>query len=340
MRSFTEIIVRALLLLTVLCLGSCREVLEYPEEPAVDPTLIKTRIELSVDFSPINDPLITSYADARTGDFDVRYQVAVYAMSGAQSGQLVERIVWTSDVLEAAPTTVSTDVDLHAERYDIYAWIDFVPSGSTEDYYYITDDLRKVSLADPNVCGLDTRDAFSGKTSADLTQYRNVKFADITIPVAMERPFGKFKILTTDVKKFLDSYKPVGTYTDVVPSRTKLHYTSYFPTSYNQDTRLAHIDDFKLGINHIADVTEQEGNQAVLSYNYVLVCNDNTTVTAEIEVWNKDGDRLITVRNIRIPIQRNRLTIVKGEFLTKDYGTGGTGIDDRFDEEFVIIVPD
>lgn len=319
---------------------SCDTVLQYPDGEGIDPTLIKTRVELAVDFTPINDPLLASYAEARAGDFDVRYQVAIYAVSGAQAGKMVERKVWTSNVLEAGPTTVTTDVDLHAERYEIYAWIDFVPSGTTDDYYYITTDPRKVFLADPNVCGLDTRDAFSGKTQTDLTQYRDVKFAEVTIPVAMERPFGKFKIVTTDVKKFLESYKPLGTYTDIVPAQTKLKYTCYFPTAYNLDTRYAHNEEFKLGVDHIAEVTEQEDNKATLSYNYVFICNDDTYVMADIEVWNKEGEHLITTRNIKIPIQRNRLTIVQGEFLTKDFGTGGTGIDDSFDDEFVIIVPD
>lgn len=329
-----------LIIALALLLTACDTVLQYPEEPGVDPTLIRTRVELNVDFTPISDPLIRSYAEARSGDFDIRYQIELYATSGADAGKMVEHKVWTSDVISDGHTTIRTDVELRAEHYDVYAWVDFVPRGTTADYHYITTDLRKVTIADPNVCGIDSRDAFSGKTSIDLTPYRNKRYADITIPIHMERPFGKFKILTTDVKKFLDTYKPLGTYTDIVPAQTMCHYTCFFPTSYNLDTRLADVNDFKLGVKHPAEVTEQEGNSAVLTYNYVLVCNDNTTVSCDVEVWNKDGERLITTRNIKIPIQRNKLTIVSGEFLTKDYGTGGTGIDDSFDDEIVIIIPD
>ena len=299
---------------------------------------IRTRVELNVDFTPISDPIYCTYAEARSGDYDVRYQIEIYATSGAYAGKMVERKVWTSDVIADGPTSVITDVDLHTEKYDIYAWIDFVPKGTTEDHHYITSDLRKVSLADPNVRGIDSRDAFSGKTSADLTSYRDETVVDVTIPVDMERPFGKFKIITTDIRKFLDTYKPQGTYTDIVPAQTLCRYTCYFPTAYNLDTRLADVHDFKLGVEHPAEVAEEGDNSAVLTYNYVLVCNDNTTVTAEVEVRNKDGERLVTTRNIRIPIQRNKLTIVSGEFLTRDLGTGGVGVDDSFDDEFVIII--
>lgn len=300
---------------------------------------IRTRVELHVDFTPISDPIYSTYAAGRSGDYDVRYQVEIYATSGAYAGKMVERKVWTSDVISEGATTVTTDVGLHTERYDIYAWIDFVPKGTADDHHYLTSDLRKVSLADPNVRGIDSRDAFSGKTSADLTPYRDETIVDVTIPVDMERPFGKFKIITTDVRKFLDTYKPQGTYTDIVPTQTLCRYTCYFPTSYNLDFRLADVHDFRLGVEHPAEVAEEEDNSAVLTYNYVLVCNDNTTVTAEVEVWNKDGERLVTTRNIKIPIQRNRLTIVSGEFLTSDLNSGGVGIDDRFEGEFVVIVP-
>jgi len=330
---FTSIVVLAALL----PLSGCDTVLEYPDGGGIDPTLIKVRVQLSVDFSMISDPLISSYAEAHTGDFDVRYQLAFYAVSGAHAGELVERMGWTSDVIESGPTVVIADADLHAERYAIYAWIDFVPRGTTGDCYYVTEDLRKVSIADPNVCGLDTRDAFSGKTAADLTPYRNVKFADVTIPLPMERPFGKFKILTTDVRKFLDSYKPVGTYADIMPSASTVRYTCYFPTAYNQDTRLAHVDAFRLDVSHTSDVAEIEENNAVLSSNYVFICNDDTTVTADLEVRNSAEQLLSTVHGITIPIQRNRLTIVKGEFLTTGVN-GGPVIVPEFDGEFNIQI--
>lgn len=325
----------------VLVLTGCKKtILEFPEGEGVDPTRIKTRLELKVDFTPITDPLIATYGGNRSGDFDVRYQVEIYAKTGADAGNKVFRTSWTEQVISEGETTVPVDVELRAEEYDVYAWIDFVPSGTESDHHYLTSDLRKVSIANPNVAGHDSRDAFSGKAVADLTPNRDNWFASVTVPVEMERPFGKFKIVTTDVRKFLESYKPIGTYTDIVPARTMCRYTCYFPTSYNLDTRLADVNDFKQGIKHEAEVVEKEGNTAVLTYNYVLVCNDNTTVSAEIDVWNKDGEHLITTQNIKIPIQRNKLTIVSGEFLTKDFGTGGTGIDDSFDDEIIIIIPD
>lgn len=327
----------------MLALTSCDTVLQYPDEPAVDPTLVSTIIELLTDFTPVTDPLIATYADTRAGNYDVRYQIEIYATSGSDAGRCVARHVATESTLPQADVSHKARFDLHAGQYDVYAWIDFVPIGTTADYHYITTDLRAVHIADPNVCGLDTKDAFAGKTTLDLSDARYAEnfFSKAAATITMERPFGKFKIVTTDVKKFIESYKPNATYSDAVPATTKLRYSGYFPCCYNQDTRLAHVEFFRLGVNHTADVIAESETQAALTYDYVLVCNDNTYVTADIEVSNAAGERLKTTRGIRIPIQRNKLTIVSGEFLTIDYtDSGGTGIDDGFDGEFVITVPD
>ncbi len=334
-RVLNKMLTSIVALLALLSFSGCDTVLQYPDGEGIDPTLIKVRVHLSVDFSIIGDPLFSSYAESRTGDFDVRYQLAFYALSGAHVGERVLHKVWTSDVIETGHTVINADVGLHAERYAVYAWIDFVPRGTTDDYYYITEDLRKVSIADPDISGLDTRDAFAGKTSVDLTPYRNVRFADVTIPLPMERPFGKFKIQATDVRKFLDSYKHLGTYADIIPSVCTVYYTCYFPTVYSLDTRLAHTDGFQLGVTHSNPVSEMDGNNAVLSSNYVLVCNDNTNVIADIYVKNSTGQLLTTVRGITIPIQRNRLTIVSGEFLTSGV-SGGAVISPEFEGQFNI----
>ncbi len=312
-RIVSKVIAMIAVLTALLPMAACDTVLQYPDGEGIDPTLVKVHFELSVDFSPINDPLIATYADSRLGDFDVRYQIAVYARSGAHAGEFVLRKAWTDDVIQSGPMTISTDVELHAEQYDVYGWIDFVPRGTAEDYYYVTDDLRKVYISDPNIGGLDTRDAFSGKAYVDLTPYRDVKFAEVTIPLPMERPFGKFKIQATDVQKFLESYKPRTTYADVLPSTCTVRYTCYFPTAYDQNTRRASAEEFSLDVNHTSDVTEIEGSSATLSSNYVFVCTDNTAVTADFEVYNSSGQLLASIRGVTIPIKRNRLTIVKGE---------------------------
>lgn len=44
-------------------------------------------------------------------------------------------------------------------------------------------------------------------------------------------------------------------------------------------------------------------------------------------------------RSIRVPLERGKLTTVEGAFLTQSYDNGDIGIDDRFDGEIVVTLP-
>lgn len=326
--------------LIALLASSCDTILQYPEEPDEVHTTLKARIVLNVDFSPVSDPITVPYSRVTDNEFDVRYQVAVYALDASGNRNLSATKIWTDDIIAEGPFSVSTDMELDAKQYEVYAWIDFVPIGTKDDYHYITTDSRKIVLSDPNVHGLDSRDAFAGKVHADLRSYGGTDGKEVTVTVDMERPFGKFIIVSTDMNEFQsNSHKYATSDADISATQTLCRYTSYFPTSYNLDTRFAHPEDFKLRVNHLSDAETQHDGTIVLTGNYVFVCNSQTTVTADIEITGSNGKIINTVRNITIPIERNRLTVISGQFLTGSFGSGGFGIDDNFEGEIVIVVP-
>lgn len=328
-----------LIIFVVLLVSSCDTVLQYPDETEEVHATIKTRIVLNVDFSPVSDPVAVKFSRAIVSGFDVRYQVAVYEIDGSGDRRLAIKKIWTDDIIADGPFCAATEVDLEAKQYEVYAWIDFVPAGTDNDYHYITTDPRKIAISDPNIHATDSRDAFAGKTHADLRSCENTDGQYVTIAVDMERPFGKFIIVATDAEEFKSNSKITGNYVNPSAARTLCRYTSYFPTSYNLDTRFAHPEDFKLKVSHLSDTEGKENGDIVLTGNYVFVCNSQTTVTADIEITGSDGKTVSTVRNITIPIERNRLTIISGKFLTGSFSSGGMGIDDNFEGEIVIVVP-
>lgn len=315
---------------------SCDTVLQYPEGEGIDPTLVKTTIELRTDFTPIQDPIYASYsyAEARDGFFDVRYIIEIYSSTGRRIARSVE----TSDILSSGNDSYTKEFDLHPGDYDIYAWIDFVPHNSTDDFHYTTDDLHCVEVNHLDNGDDQTEDAFAGKKSVSIPN-ENEFFTSKHFIVDMERPFGRFRIVTTDVKKFLDTYKPThSSYADAVPTQTILKYTCYMPTAYRLDTRFGEVGGMVQGIKFTMPTVKESEEEMTLSSDFVIVTNDNTTVSVDIEVRNSLGERLNGVGGIRIPIQRNKLTIVKGEFLTLDIPGNGSGIDDSFDDEFIIWI--
>ena len=42
--------------------------------------------------------------------------------------------------------------------------------------------------------------------------------------------------------------------------------------------------------------------------------------------------------NVDIPLRRNRETVIRSRFLTRNLGDGGLGVDEGFDDEYVIVV--
>ena len=63
-------------------------------------------------------------------------------------------------------------------------------------------------------------------------------------------------------------------------------------------------------------------------------------VLIDVFVYDENGDEVNHYQNIDVPLYRNRETVLRGPFLTQNVGSGDIGIDDGFDDEFVVVIPD
>lgn len=63
-------------------------------------------------------------------------------------------------------------------------------------------------------------------------------------------------------------------------------------------------------------------------------------VLVDVFVYDGNGKEINHYQNIDVPLYRNRETVIKGPFLTKTIGSGDIGIDDDFDNEHVVVIPD
>ena len=86
-------------------------------------------------------------------------------------------------------------------------------------------------------------------------------------------------------------------------------------------------------------VSELGATSAVLAFDYVFICTESTVVYADIEAYDAAGGLISRNTGIRVPLERGKLTTVEGAFLTQSYDNGDIGIDDRFDGEIVVTLP-
>ena len=333
-----------LLFLLLLSASFCGCVHEFPDDNAVDPSLIDVQLSLSINMQfTASDTILHTYADMLGGDYDVRYIVDIYEANPNSTtydvNNRIRRIVKTENtIITDGIYDLGDTLRLPAKDYKIVVWIDFVDKGTNTDKYYNTADLEHISviLQNGKYQGYSTtKDAFTGSVDVDLTPYRGQRYVHYTAQADVMRPFAVYQIITTDEEQFT-TYQKTISYAPIMPAQTRELYELYFPMGYNVFSYTP--ENFLMGVNYNYDITDVvPGKEAILASDFVFMGND-TFYSVDFEILSADGQHINTINGLRIDLKRNHITVIRGEFLTKDLNNnGGVGINDGFTDE--IIVP-
>lgn len=247
-------------------------------------------------------------------DYDIRYILEVYNDNGVM---VKERMVDTSDA-----TTMSFNLRLIPNRnYTFVVWADFVANGSEDDLYYNTQDggLRNVAIIPAKWNAMDeARDAYTGTTRVE--DYDNLS----TINVTLTRPFGKLRVVTTDIAALygilpegidVDYNVPVYTAFDAFEAEPKTPETKQFAFKLSEDSEYADLGS---------------GSERTLFADYIFG-TESGTIQFDMDVLYADLASTTTINfNTQIPVDRNKLTTLKGNMLT-DANDITITIDEAFD---------
>jgi len=329
----------------LLCVGitGCEVVHEFPDDNSVNPYLVDVSIAIDLNMSFESDTIFQTYAQMLSGDYDVRYIVDVYKKDESRSDQVtdrVARIVKTgTNIISKGIYHIRDTLTLPVDKYEIIAWIDFVDKGKTTDKYYQTTNLQKISIIPQNgkYNGYNTtKDAFTGKCDMDLTPYRHQRFIHYSALIESKRPFAVYQIITTDINEYM-TYHQTLSYSSVRPSTTRLWYNLFFPMGYN--SYLFAPDNFKTGVDYVHDIIEiAPEKEAIIASDFVFL-EDDSFYFVDFEIISADGKHINTVSGLKINLKRNRLTIIRSEFLTKDLNPDSKiGVDDQFIDEIIIHI--
>ena len=235
--------------LAVLTMTGCdKTVLEFPENGGIDPTLVNVNLTLAID------PKIESYEPSERSKVseadlhDVRWIVEVFR--DEIGGDLVEQRVLSCEQAVDGHHTIRTSLTLHAARYQIVAWMDYVDNGSTADKYYNVNSLSSISVPEAgNYIGdEDHKDTYIAQQEIDLKNYRDRWNETVDATVTLQRPMAKIEFITTDIDKFLDKLAARRTKAgsiaenlltrkpDLSTIRVQVEYAGYFPSGFNAYT--------------------------------------------------------------------------------------------------------
>ena len=262
--------------------------------------------------------------------YDLRYILEVYTQDEAPV-RVYRKTVIVPDKFTTTDVTITAR--LVAKTYDFVFWADFVENGSAENtdgLYYNTDPLTQVSYKD-NVTlatlATEAIDAYCHVEEVDLSKNQNIS------GIKLHRPFGKIRLLATD--RISD-----GAVQSEYPTQAKVDFKgAEVPASFNVLTGLA-IEGSTLTIENITGTsiledalvadTEYPGSY-LLGYYYIFAADGNTSYAMDVTTYYQN-DTQMGVRNLsQIPVQKNKLTTVIGNFYTNS-STLEVIIEDPFKE--------
>ena len=351
------------LLGVVLTLASCDATIhEYPTEASIV-------LNVSCNINPA-DPefFVTVECDAKNGTsyivrtqgmgpgdtrfdepYKLRYTVDLYRVIASHT-EFVERRTFIT-APEAINETISTSFDVLAAEYKVLIWSDYVrASAENEDWYYQTDDLRKILYTDIEVKDNNDKDVFTNMESVNLREYyyqSGTYTKDIHL--TLERPKGRYKCITTDINDYIGKDNTTSEITTVAT------YVQNVAAGYNVEEQKP--NNFETTRTYISTVStddlDEEGNLE-MCYDYLFVDSKQTNVKINFQFYKgvvkmvdgvltrEDGkevtedDRISNWSGIVVPLKRNMETVIEGRLLTASFGSGGIGIDPGFEGEIVI----
>ena len=287
--------------------------------------------------------------NVNAANYDLRYILEVWTKESprrlAYRGyKIVDNNFTTTDVTFAAR--------LLALDYDFVFWADFVNHGTTEatahgaDLFYTTNNsstdaqIKANPAIDPGLQAIslnvlpaynisqDARDAYYKVVPVDL------RTQSVLGSVKLNRPFGKYRLISTDD---VDGYL-AGT--SILKAQTEYKGSATLPTQFNALTGAVGTGTIDLsGLVFTCDVVQENAFVAgttytgayVLSFDYIFA-GVAQTVAFDVSVFSdaaantKIGSRSIS----NIPIQKNKLTTIIGNFFTNTFDYTII-VDDEFD---------
>lgn len=255
--------------------------------------------------------------------YQLRYILEIYN----ESGTCVKREVKykTSNESGAAKNEIFVVRLVPGKTYNVVMWADFINQGSEDDLYYTTNGdggLTDIAMkTDTYVGNDDSRDAYFANKSVLLT-------AATTENIVLKRPFGKVRVITTDA----DQLQPHTVDNITVSYTTDLH------TGFNAAT--GDLNAGKIQSVTYASTVSAQGNEGTganagnltVAFDYIFAPKNPTQESYVFSVVVKDGATPIDSYDFTtgIPVERNKLTTVKGNLFTNQLNIN-VDIDDEFE---------
>ena len=326
---------------------------EWPE-PADTQVVLSLVFDTALPQGPELD--VTTRAEAASQMYDIRYVIQAYRKTGNNSYEDSPYAKFVLSKDDIADPDMTTTLTIMEGTYKFSVWADYVLQGSTEDYHYNADNFKYIKLygrdeGRKHVGNDDLRDAFLGSTEVEVIRFGG-GHPPVSATIGMTRPLSKVVFITNDLEDWktkvitnlyeaaLQGAKPgdvieVPTEVDLSLYTIRIQYPQYMPNAFNMMTDRTTWSD--VNVSFESKMTQISENEAALGFDYVFANRDDANVVMAVSLFDKSGTQLARSRDITVPLERGKVTTVRGSFLLEE-SDGGVAINPDFDGEFNIVI--
>lgn len=274
----------------------------------------------------------------------MRYVLRCYALSAdSVNYELMpqSQFIFTNDDLQ--DPNYRCRITLVPGQYKIKVWADYVEHGSKDDMFYNTYNFNDIFLTDNTndyVGSTELRDAFIGEQEVVVEHSPDMSMpSNVSAHIMMERPFAKFKFITTDIPDFVGKYLGISDPekikdVDFSDYRVLFRYTGYLPTHFNMFTDKPF--DAGQGYQFFSTISEPTATEATLGFDYVFVNGRESSVSVAVGIYDREGTLLSFSDPVEVPLKRNHVTVVRDKFLSQG-GHGNVGINPEYEGSYTIF---
>lgn len=303
---------------------------QEPKGQGVDPTQVN--VEVAVDLSlslPDNEGAYADLVPEVTDEFTRRFVVEAVLPDGT----VAQRQVSYESVVEGKTDySLQTKFRLNARQYKLLVWSDYVKTEEkANNLYYDISSLTPVMPQGNYVGNNERKDCFRGCADLDLRKYRDEWAANVALDVELQRPVGRYEIVTTDLGAFRQRLAD-GLISGSEFS-VRVRYADYRATAYNVLQNVP--KNFLSYLFYKTNLKNEnwEGDQASLrlgfDYCFVDAGEAGSNIPVEIEVLNEKNQQ-VSRTVLSLPVVQGYNTVVSGRFMT---GTdnGSVSVDTAYD---------
>lgn len=225
----------------------------------------------------------------------------------------------------------AVQLKLRPGNYKVMVWSDMVMTKSDQPYYN-ADDFSEIYLDGKHVGSTDYKDAYKGWIDLEV-----LPGATNQVELKMQRPLARFEFIATDAQEFIakeesksnkkvsmDDYKVVFSYVGFMPNT----YSLFTDKPVDSSTNVS----FESKLSKLSDT------EVSMGFDYVFVNDKESRITLQIAIYNNQNVRIMASDPISVPLQRNRNTLVRGNFLMLN-ASGGIQVDPGYSGDHNMVLP-